>query len=106
MPRTSRHRFRGFKEAYQQRRLDDDAHGAVAKAGETKGVKGWLRPGQRRTYLRSYFDWLKPHRYAVAGVFALAVITAGLQMVEPLFMRFIVDKVLLDQTLTNIERIS
>jgi ATP-binding cassette, subfamily B, bacterial len=106
MPRTSRHRFRAFAEAYRQRRLDDDAQGGeVVKAGETKGVKGWLRPGRRRTYLRSYFAWLKPHRYAVAGVFALAVITAGLQMVEPLFMRFIVDKVLLEQTLTNVQRI-
>jgi ATP-binding cassette, subfamily B, bacterial len=105
MPRTSRHRFRAFAEAYRQRRLDDDSQGEVAKAGETKGVKGWLRPGRRRTYLRSYFAWLKPHRYAVAGVFGLAVITAGLQMVEPLFMRFIVDKVLLEQTLTNVQRI-
>jgi len=106
MPRTSRHRFRGFLEAYRQRRLDDDRPGEPARAAEPKSaIRDWLRAGQRRTYLRSYLDWLKPHRAEVAGVFALAVIAAGLQMVEPLFMRFIVDRVLLERALTNVERI-
>src|SRR5207302_165441 len=44
---------------------------------------------------REYLRWLWPHRYGVAALFFLALLGAGLQMVEPLFMRYIVDKVLL-----------
>jgi ATP-binding cassette subfamily B protein/subfamily B ATP-binding cassette protein MsbA len=45
--------------------------------------------------VRDYLRWLWPYRYAVAAVFVLALIGAGLQMIEPLFMRFIIDRVLL-----------
>ncbi len=45
--------------------------------------------------LRDYARWLWPHRRAIGGVFLLALVAAGLQMAEPLFMRFIVDGVLL-----------
>src|SRR5688572_796844 len=97
-PRTSRAAFRKFVEAYKLRRLDDEATTPEKsdKPEEPKSlVRRWLRPGQRRTYLRAYLDWLKPHRGAVGVVFALAIVAAALQMVEPLFMRFIVDRVLL-----------
>ena len=40
--------------------------------------------------------WLWPQRLAVAAVAVLALLTAGLEMAEPLFMRFIVDRVLLN----------
>ena len=55
--------------------------------------------GKRREYLREYLRWLWPHRYAVGTVFALALLGAGLEMVEPLFMRFIIDRVLLNTAL-------
>jgi ATP-binding cassette subfamily B protein/subfamily B ATP-binding cassette protein MsbA len=50
--------------------------------------------------------WLKPHRLSVATVFGLALVTAGLQMVEPLFMRFIIDGVLLNTALDAGSRLS
>src|SRR5207244_4445848 len=50
---------------------------------------------QRRQYLRQYLRWLWPHRYAAFVFFILALLGAGLQMIEPLFMRYIVDRVLL-----------
>jgi ATP-binding cassette subfamily B protein len=51
--------------------------------------------GKRREYLCEYLRWLWPHRYAVGALFVLALAGAGLQMVEPLFMRYIMDHALL-----------
>ncbi len=102
-PRSSRQRYRAFVQDYTHRRLDDlhDAatngeppDDAAKPAGEPTAAKRGRR-GKRREYLREYLRWLWPHRYAVAAVFALALVVAGLEMVEPLFMRFIVDRVLL-----------
>jgi ATP-binding cassette, subfamily B, bacterial len=106
-PRTSRYQFRKFLQDYKLRRLDEQPDRARPPDEEPapKLVRGWLKSGKRREYLRGYVNWLKPHRTAVAIVFTLALISAGLQMVEPLFMRFIVDRVLLNRTLTNLQRI-
>jgi len=62
---------------------------------------GFVSPvrGKRREYLREYLRWLWPHRYGVAILFVLALIGTGLQMIEPLFMRFIIDRVLLNTAL-------
>ena len=86
-PRASRRRYRQFVEDYRQRRLDEVA--------EREQGKELAAPGRRPQYLREYLRWLRPHRPAVIAVFALGVTTAGLQMIEPLFMRFIIDRVLL-----------
>ncbi|MDQ3949364.1 MAG: ABC transporter ATP-binding protein/permease, partial [Gemmatimonadota bacterium] len=57
-------------------------------------------------YLREYLRWLSPHRFAVGAVFLLALTVAGLQMIEPLFMRFIVDRVLLNTALDTASRLA
>ena len=90
--RTSRQRYRAFVDDYKHRRLDDRVDSAD-DPNELTAREG--RKGRRREYLREYARWLWPYRWAVAGVFFLALITAGLQMIEPLFMRFIIDRVLL-----------
>ena len=90
--RSSRHRYRSFVEDYRHRRLDDA--GQEHKKDSPKPSQDARR--KRRQYLREYLRWLRPERYAVGALFALALIVAGLQMVEPLFMRFIVDRVLLN----------
>ena len=61
--------------------------------------------GKGRRYLREYFSWLRPHRSTIAVVFLLAVIRAGFEMIEPLFMRYIIDRVLLDTTLDTAARL-
>ena len=101
-PRSSRQRYRGFVEDYKLRKLDDpDAQPSEGpKGGEAEGPRG-----TRREYLREYVRWLWPHRMAVAGVFLLAFLVASLQMIEPLFMRFIIDRVLLDTTLDRTARL-
>ena len=84
--------------------------GGGSSAGRATGAR---RPDRRRLlsagrrqYLREYIHWLKPHRTAVAIVFLLALIGAGLQMVEPLFMRYIIDRVLLNEALDTAARLN
>jgi ATP-binding cassette, subfamily B, bacterial len=102
-PRSSRLRYRVFRDDYRRGTLDDATdEGTDAASPDAKA----RRRGSRRAYLRQYLGWLRPHRWAVGGVFALAIVGAGLQMVEPLFMRFIVDDVLLNQALDTAGRLS
>ncbi|HEY1379527.1 MAG TPA: ABC transporter ATP-binding protein [Gemmataceae bacterium] len=106
-PRSSRQRYRGFVEDYTHRRLDDPADAVKGEQPPADSANGDAvapadrrrqRSAKRREYLREYLRWLRPHRYAVAAVFALALVVAGLEMIEPLFMRFIVDRVLLTES--------
>src|ERR1700730_14304459 len=91
--RSSSHRYKAFVEDYRHKRLDDKAEGAdKSPAPAARG----LPRGKRREYLREYARWLWPHRYSIATVFAFAVVITALQMIEPLFMRFIIDRVLLN----------
>ncbi len=104
-PGSSRKRYREFVEDYKAGRLDDAAESAARKtagaevaAPAAPAGKGMLR-GKRREYLREYVRWLWPHRVRIAVVFTFALIAAGIQMIEPLFMRYIIDKVLLNKAL-------
>jgi ATP-binding cassette, subfamily B, bacterial len=95
---------------YRHRRLDakSDARDKLTlRDPEEDPARAADQPrGARRQYLRDYLRWLWPHRYAAAGVFLLALMSAGLQMLEPLFMRFIIDRVLLDDTLDGAGRLA
>src|SRR6266446_846137 len=114
--RSSRHRYRRFVQDYKHQRLDDSEEADEnqkrrddsAKAGEdtpAPETKRALR-SKRREHVREYLRWLRPHRYAVGALFVLALLVAGLEMVEPLFMRFIIDKVLLNSGLDTASRLS
>jgi ATP-binding cassette, subfamily B, bacterial len=115
-PRSSRLRYRGFVQDYKQRRLEDPAQADgnqkrvddSAKEGEDAATAEARREGRgkRREYLREYLRWLWPQRYAIAGLFAVAVLAGGLQMIEPLFMRFIIDGVLLPTDLDTASRLT
>jgi len=107
--RSSRGRYRLFVDDYREGRLDDATDAASGRkslaaatpeGGSTPGAPGKARrPRTGRRYLRSYFEWLAPYRYPIGGLFLLALIGAGLEMAEPLFMRFIIDHVLLNRVL-------
>src|SRR5262245_47551731 len=114
-PRSSRQRYREFVEGYNRRRLDDQEDAGQLKtppddpptaeggaAAEANGRRG----GQRREYLSAYLRCLRPHRHAVAAIVLFALVVAGLEMIEPLFMRFIVDRVLLDAGLDPASRLT
>src|SRR5215831_10036453 len=100
-PRSSRQRYREFVRDYKQRRLDaaTEPSNGEQRPGDAASGEDAAKPaprGKRREYLREYLRWLWPHRYAVGALFFLAVLVAGLEMIEPLFMRFIIDRVLLN----------
>ena len=102
-PRSSRQRYRVFVRDYKEQRLDDptesgkDHPPATEKADSKSDPQSRrLRRGKRRQCAREYLGWLRPYRYTVAAVFLCAVLAAGLEMVQPLFMRFIIDRVLLN----------
>jgi len=99
--RSSRQRYREFVTAYKAGRLDaatEGGDGAAPPSGPERRTK-------RREYLREYVRWLRPYRYALAGVFALALLVAGLEMIEPLFMRHIIDRILLNAGLDPTSRL-
>src|SRR5436190_11923370 len=91
--RSSRQRYRAFVEKYKQRQLDERTEaGSSPKTAEEQKPAG---SPKRREYVREYLRWLWPHRVAFSVVLVLALSVAGLEMIQPLFMRFIVDRVLL-----------
>ena len=102
-PRSSSRRYRQFVRKYRLRQLEDAAEAPTPSAA---ALLHGLGAGRRREYLRDYLRWLWPHRYEVAGVFLLALFVAGLEMIEPLFMRFIIDRVLLNSALDVATRLA
>ncbi len=121
---SSRRRYRGFVANTKAGRLDaatdarDDFRSAAqgtpdaaaeatspaAAIAKTK-TDGLLR-GKRKQYLRAYLQWLWPHRGAVAGLFTLALVGAAMEMVEPLFMKYMIDSVLLAPNLDLATRLT
>ena len=87
---SSRRRYRGFVDDYKRRTLDEKTESARGQKPAQDGSKP-----KRREYLREYLRWLWPHRLAFATVVLLSLTVAALDMIQPLFMRFIVDRVLL-----------
>jgi ATP-binding cassette, subfamily B, bacterial len=100
--RSSRQRYRAFVKDYKARRLD-------AAADEAEKPKDSAEPkprAGRREYVRAYLRWLRPHRRSLVAVLLLALVVAGMEMVDPLFMRFIVDRVLLNTGLDTADRLA
>src|SRR5690242_10106982 len=100
-PRSSRQRYRAFVEDYHQGRLDastEAAKGIKFLTGDDDRAPGrdGKRPkfsAKRRAYTKDYLRWLKPHRGVIGLVFVLALVAAIIDMVEPLFLRAIIDRV-------------
>ena len=111
-PRSSRQRYQAFVEDYKRGNLDastEAAKGIKLLSGDASGGAGadGKRPkfsAKRRAYMRDYLRWLKPHRWIIGVVFVLALVAGVLDMIEPLFMRHIIDKVLLNSALDAAQR--
>lgn len=116
-PQSSRQRYKQFVDDYQHRRLDDiiaadqaklkggDGPEPPAVAPDPQSRWPWKR-GKRKQYLREYIRWLRPHGPAVVVVALFALGVAAIEMIEPLFMRYIIDKVLLNDSLDTPSRLS
>jgi ATP-binding cassette subfamily B protein/subfamily B ATP-binding cassette protein MsbA len=107
-PRSSRRRYRDFVRDYKARRLDDAPEGGAAPREDAQHGSPWdaLRRGKRRDFLRDYLRWLAPYRVATGAVFLLALLAAGVELIEPLFMRYIIDRVLLNADLDTAARLA
>ncbi len=97
---SSRARYREFVEAYHRGTLNEPKRttGEPSEPSEPGGKRSWrdrLLGGDRKAHLRSYLRWLAPHRGRLIAVCLLALCTAGVEMIQPLFLRYIVDQVLL-----------
>ena len=108
---TSRERYRTFVDDYSHRRLEDpdlkkDDKKDEKPEGLPKESPRRLVKGTQREYLRDYVRWLRPHRMQLALVFGLSLVVAGVDMIEPLFVRFIIDHVLLNNGLDRAARLS
>ena len=103
-PRSSRQRYRDFRQDYRQRQLDepDEAGGEAPSAG----IRASCGAASGANICASTCAGCGRTGIAVGAVFVFALLTAGLQMIEPLFMRFIIDRVLLNTTLDSAARVS
>ena len=99
--RSSRSRFEKFREAYRAGRVKDlatDRHDADDRKRPKKD--------ERRRYMWEYIRWLSPYRGAAVGLMLLALVVAVLDMAQPLFMRHIIDNILLADQLSTADRLS
>ncbi|HEY3915196.1 MAG TPA: ABC transporter ATP-binding protein, partial [Verrucomicrobiae bacterium] len=104
--RSSWRRYAAFVHDYKRGRLDDDDKSdKVAQSSDKKKDGDPEKKARRRKYVREYGHWLWPHRWQIGALFALALVAAGLELVEPLFMRYIVDHVLLIKDIARAERL-
>jgi ATP-binding cassette subfamily B protein/subfamily B ATP-binding cassette protein MsbA len=87
--RSSRQRYEAFRQAYREGRTEE----LSATPAESPPVAA----GERRRYLANYVKWLWPHHRALIFLLALALCGAGLDMLHPLFLRYVVDQILLVQ---------
>jgi ATP-binding cassette subfamily B protein/subfamily B ATP-binding cassette protein MsbA len=87
---SSRRRYETFRMLFKNRSLDTLAVSDAEKDKQKRPEKA-----ARRRYLRDYIHWLRPQLRPLIFLFATAVLVAGLDMAHPLFMRYIIDDVLL-----------
>ena len=73
---------------------------------DSDGVQKPQKRTRRREYLREYVRWLRPHALTIGGLLLLALGGASLEMIQPLFMRYIIDRVLLVAGLSGMARIT
>jgi ATP-binding cassette subfamily B protein/subfamily B ATP-binding cassette protein MsbA len=98
---SSRRRYESFRKLFKTRRLD-----ALALTDTEKEKQKRPEKVARRRFLRDYIHWLRPHLRPLLLLFATAVVVAGLDMAHPLFMRYIIDQVLLTEAVSASSRLT
>lgn len=110
--RSSRQRYLSFVADHRHEALNNALGGGTLKDVDSKARQGpadsepsQKSSGKQSEHFHKYMRWLWPYRYQAATFFVLALLSSGLQMVEPLFMRHIVDHVLLKHGLKPVIRL-
>ncbi len=97
-PKTSKGRFGAFVGKLKSGQLGNDRHSKSEQEANSKGRKKRKDPEAKRRqrgYLRLYIKQLWPHWRMVAVLGVLAVSVSVLELVQPLFARYIIDQILL-----------
>src|SRR4051794_36125972 len=98
---SSRRRYEAFRKLFRNRSLD-----ALGSSDTEKDNLKRPEKAARRRYLRDYINWLRPHLGPLLWLFATAALVAGLDMAHPLFMRYIIDHVLMAQGVPDVDRLN
>lgn len=98
---SSRNRFEKFRKAYAAGDVRTFTHDPADDPQDRRTSDR----DERRQYFRQYVEWLWPHRGAVGLMMGLALAVAALEVAEPLFLRYVVDHVLLSEGLTDAQRV-
>jgi len=96
---TSKAVYERFRAAYAERRYQDlprtGGGGKRRDGDEPQDTKKWKLPWSQDGHLRSYLRWLWRYWPTTLLLIVLSLLVAALEMTHPLFMRFILDRVLL-----------
>jgi ATP-binding cassette, subfamily B, bacterial len=108
---TSRRRFQDFLGKFRRREvgLDDHEKAQLAEKNKlpdkgrelNKDQEKQTKKQRRRRYLRLYLGELRPYWGSVSLLIFLSLVIAGLDLVQPLFYREIVDGILLQLELDS-----
>jgi ABC-type multidrug transport system fused ATPase/permease subunit len=82
---ASKRQYREFKTSFKSAGMGADSDDTPS--GDGGGRARW-------SYLRFYFQWLKPFRTGIMSVFAMGLIAAVLGLVPPYATKFIIDEIL------------
>jgi ATP-binding cassette subfamily B protein/subfamily B ATP-binding cassette protein MsbA len=104
--RNSRNRFSDFLKRFANKDAPNDLD--HREPGENKSVGSNEQPNKRkrRAYLRLYVQRLWPHWPMVALLTTIAVAIAVLEILQPLFGRYIIDQILLNDEITDSQKIT
>jgi ATP-binding cassette subfamily B protein len=112
--RTSRKRYAEFLDKFRRNEIGlDQSEGspnpASPAATDNRGSavdqekpdpaessKKQARKERRQKYLKLYYQELKPHRGSVLVLVVLSLLIAALELIQPLFFRYIIDEILLN----------
>src|SRR5262245_16944343 len=90
--RSSRQLHRDFrKTGYREASKAFSAGAAPTSSGDGQPVAKKPDRAARKKYLREYVHWLWPYRWAITGVFVLAVIATALDLIWPLAIKGVID---------------
>lgn len=112
-PTTSRRRYQRFLERFRRNEIgksherlpSNDSAARTESEQSTPPRSKAERRMRRRKYMRLYFAELRPHIFSVALLIGLSLAIAMLDMIQPLFYRYIVDNILLDTTMNSSAKI-
>ncbi len=102
--RSSRKRYAVFREAFREGKLSEFTHHHYEQPEAPDPPEG--RKTRQRKYIRQYADWIWRFRRSATTVLVIAILVAALETIQPLFMRYIIDQVLLNTALDTPQRLS